>query len=48
VAKDTKDAAKDAKPDTMAKRKAKTGDLIQSGDVLLQRNLMKRKATGCR
>lgn len=48
MAKDTKDDAKDAKPDTMAKRKAKSGDLIQSGDMMLQRNLTKRKATGAR
>jgi hypothetical protein len=36
------------KNDTMAKRKAKSGDLIHSGDMMLQRNLMKRKATGAR
>jgi hypothetical protein len=37
-----------AEGDTMAKRKAKSGALVHSGDLMLQRNLMKRKATGAR
>jgi hypothetical protein len=44
-------AKRDEKPpsgETMATRKAKAGDLVQSGEMMLQRTLGRRKATGVR